>query len=400
MTNGGSLSASNGTVGLATGSQILVTATGDERVFVEVGSSGKVEHTGEIRAAIAELKAAGTDPNVIAVNIGGVVEATGVQRSGGKIFLNGGGGKLQITAPIEAKPAPDANPVSGTVIEIGGGDIDIRDTHVQAFGPGDADIALNALRDVTITNATVGPVDATGGSLTATTGRDFKLSGDGGQALFGGTDYSGNPVETVIEVTAGRDVVVTSSSTGPAEIGDPRTVGRPNISAGGNINLVVPVRTPIGGGGRGGNIIIIGGGTGGGTTTGSVLSGGNGNGTGSFNSASQTTNQIRVQNGSATPGNSPFTNRQVGGAGRNRRASASGPLSFEMRQRSGHHATSDPSTPEGDAIPVSGNVEVVPVEPVKSDGPSSSRGTDASQIRRLFDPMGCRQFIETRIGGQ
>jgi len=71
VTNESVLTAVNGTVGLAAGQQILVSATGDERVFVEVGSSGSVEHSGEVRAAIAELKALGTDPNVIAVSVNG-----------------------------------------------------------------------------------------------------------------------------------------------------------------------------------------------------------------------------------------------------------------------------------------------------------------------------------------
>ncbi|MCP5551425.1 MAG: filamentous hemagglutinin N-terminal domain-containing protein [Akkermansiaceae bacterium] len=405
VTNGGSLSAPNGTVGLAAGSRILVTATGDERVFVEVGSGGKVEHSGEIRAAIAELKAAGTDPNVIAVNVGGLIEATGVQRSGGKIFLNGGGGRVQITAPVEAKPAPESNPVSGTVIEIGGGDIDIRDTHVQAFGPGDADIALDAARDVTITDATVGPVDATGGSLTATAGRDFKLIGLHGLSLFGGTSRTGVPVDTVIDITAGRNVVVSSASTGQAGIGNAGgggvPVGRPNVSAGGNISVIYPAPPPHAGGGSGGNIVIIGGGSngGGGSWSPPVFIGGNLGG-GSLTSTSLGASRPKVQTESEAVAGSAVMSANDSGAGRT--VSASNPLDREMSRRTGRASAPDSSPQDRDENRISNasGGDGAPVNSGAKNGSASPGGADASQIRRLFDPMGRRQFIETRIGGQ
>lgn len=217
VTNVGTLTAANGTVGLAAGDQILVSATGDERVFVEVSSGGKVEHSGEIRAAIAELKAMGTDPNVIAVSVEGLVEVTGVQRVGGKVYLSGGEGKVFVNAPIEAKPAPEADPISGTLVKIGGGDLEFRETEIQAFGPGQADIDLDAVRDILMVNATVGTVDATTGTIDIIAGNDLTANAENdGNMLIGGAGASG---DVDITIRAGRDAVFSANGSGFTQVG-------------------------------------------------------------------------------------------------------------------------------------------------------------------------------------
>ncbi|MEM7011074.1 MAG: filamentous hemagglutinin N-terminal domain-containing protein [Verrucomicrobiota bacterium] len=142
VTNTGNISASNGTVGLAAGQQVLITKQGDERVFVEVGSNGSVDHDGAIRAAQVELKAAGGNPKALAVNVAGRVEATGVQRVGGRVYLSGGSGKTRIAnrvkaaAPVriesaEVEIAPEAS-IEGTEVAVNAAALAQIDGRIQA----------------------------------------------------------------------------------------------------------------------------------------------------------------------------------------------------------------------------------------------------------------------------
>jgi len=88
--NRGELSAPNGTVALAAGTEVLVKASGEERVFIQAGSgSGTVENSGLVAGASAELKAAGGNEYALAINNSGTVRATGVNRSGGRGVAGG-----------------------------------------------------------------------------------------------------------------------------------------------------------------------------------------------------------------------------------------------------------------------------------------------------------------------
>lgn len=105
--NEGRISAPRGTAALAAGNDILLTESGEERVFVR-GSGGSkkaegVTNTGEIEANIAELKAHGGNIYGMAVKNEGRVAATGVTRSGGQIFLSAGGGKVRSTGSLKAR---------------------------------------------------------------------------------------------------------------------------------------------------------------------------------------------------------------------------------------------------------------------------------------------------------
>lgn len=86
--NDGTVTAANGTAGLAAGSEVLLTTGGDERVFVQAGSApGEVVNAGTVRAAAAELKAAGGNTYALAINNTGLVRATGAMEQGGQIWL-------------------------------------------------------------------------------------------------------------------------------------------------------------------------------------------------------------------------------------------------------------------------------------------------------------------------
>jgi len=91
--NTGGIHAANGTVALAAGSEILLKPAGDERVFVQAGQGGAetgVSQDGQIRAAAAELKAAGGNAYAVAINNTGFVKATQVVHEGGRILLRAG----------------------------------------------------------------------------------------------------------------------------------------------------------------------------------------------------------------------------------------------------------------------------------------------------------------------
>ena len=86
--NQGKISAKKGQVTLAGGSEVLVmpSNTAGQRVFIRSGP-GSVANSGSIRATAAELRAAGGNEYALAVNNSGVIRATGVDKSGGRIVL-------------------------------------------------------------------------------------------------------------------------------------------------------------------------------------------------------------------------------------------------------------------------------------------------------------------------
>ncbi|MEO0454355.1 MAG: filamentous hemagglutinin N-terminal domain-containing protein, partial [Verrucomicrobiota bacterium] len=111
--NRGSLNAGR-TVGLAAGSEVLLTTTGDERLFIQAGSrAGSVQNSGLIEATMAELKAAGGNEYALAINNTGLVRATGAEKVGGRIILRADGGVVKNEGEIIASDT--TGDVGGTV---------------------------------------------------------------------------------------------------------------------------------------------------------------------------------------------------------------------------------------------------------------------------------------------
>jgi filamentous hemagglutinin family protein len=108
VSNSGSISAAGGRVGLAAGEEVLLTAaetaTG-ERIFVRAKGSGVsgtgVLNDGTIEGAAVELKAHG-NVYALAINNKGSIRATGVSRSGGRVFLSSPGGTVSNSGSIHA----------------------------------------------------------------------------------------------------------------------------------------------------------------------------------------------------------------------------------------------------------------------------------------------------------
>lgn len=141
VTNGGSITAS-GTVGMAAGEEVLITAAPDangERVFVKpVGSGGVsngVTNTGSITGSAVELKAHG-NLYALAINNSGSIRATGASASGGRVFLRAPGGRVDNSGSIAAT-IPGGNGgrilIEGAIVNAGG-TIDASSTNKQGAG--------------------------------------------------------------------------------------------------------------------------------------------------------------------------------------------------------------------------------------------------------------------------
>jgi filamentous hemagglutinin family protein len=110
VNNSGTISAPKGTVGLAAGSDILFQPAGDQHLFVQATPAGTtratgVTNSGTIRAAAAELKAAGGNAYALAINNTGVIAATGYKKINGQVYLTSDGGSLSNSGMIRAKQA-------------------------------------------------------------------------------------------------------------------------------------------------------------------------------------------------------------------------------------------------------------------------------------------------------
>ncbi|MDF1739305.1 MAG: filamentous hemagglutinin N-terminal domain-containing protein [Verrucomicrobiales bacterium] len=105
VTNEGSITARDGTVGIGAGREVLLAAksnTMGERVFVRAGGSGNtgILNTGSIEGAAVELKAHG-NMYALAINNKGSIRAVGAVNQGGRAFLRGVGGSVSNSGSIE-----------------------------------------------------------------------------------------------------------------------------------------------------------------------------------------------------------------------------------------------------------------------------------------------------------
>ncbi|WP_420382220.1 YDG domain-containing protein [Novosphingobium sp.] len=119
ISNQGSLTAA-GTIGLAAGTQILLQdGSGDQRVFIQVGSDSNLTTSGAITAASVELRAAGGNIYALAGNGGGVIAANAVANRNGKVWLVADGGDVTVGSGSQITAAGTTS--AGGVISICGG---------------------------------------------------------------------------------------------------------------------------------------------------------------------------------------------------------------------------------------------------------------------------------------
>ncbi|MHB8284487.1 MAG: MBG domain-containing protein, partial [Caulobacteraceae bacterium] len=99
VVNQGTMTAPDGVVGLLAGSQVLMRDQDSEdgRFAVLVGGPAtSATNGGAILAAAAELKAADGNVYALAGNLGGLIKATQIDGSGGRIFLTASGGDVTV----------------------------------------------------------------------------------------------------------------------------------------------------------------------------------------------------------------------------------------------------------------------------------------------------------------
>jgi filamentous hemagglutinin family protein len=239
VTNSGTISAPNGTVGLAAGNEItLQPAGGDARIAIS-GGTGSVSNSGNIRAAQAELNAAGGNVYALAENNAGVISATGTQNIGGHVWLTAGGtGTVTIAGAVNAQNASG----SGGVVSARGynislpGSINASATNANSAGGAVSVIASNNT-SVTGSVAARGGASGNGGSI-ETSGHTLVIGGakiDAGQ----GGNWLLDPYDLTVDSTAattingslgaGTSVMLQTTTTGTSGPGIPNASGTGTI---------------------------------------------------------------------------------------------------------------------------------------------------------------------------
>jgi len=145
--NEGGIDAPNGTTGLIAGREILMrdTETADGKFFISVGSgNSSATNKGAIRASSAELRANGGNVYALAGNRGGAINATGISRRGGRVFLTAPGGRVVTSSSIRAKKKHSRGSASNSeggpdVAGFVGGEITVDAEFVSLGGPLNAD---------------------------------------------------------------------------------------------------------------------------------------------------------------------------------------------------------------------------------------------------------------------
>jgi trimeric autotransporter adhesin len=207
--NEGLIRAPRGTAALAAGNDILLTESGEERVFVRGSGGAKkaegVTNTGEIEANIAELKAHGGNLYGMALNNEGRVAATGVTRSGGQIFLSAGGGKVRSTGTLKAKRSDG----SGGTVRVDSGTTGTT----EIAGRIDASGENGAGGEITILGQTIEVID---GALILNDGETM-----GGTTRIGGGRRGEDPAFANAEtVTVGGNVAISANANGSGDGGE------------------------------------------------------------------------------------------------------------------------------------------------------------------------------------
>jgi len=187
--NAGTLSAPQGTVGVAAGNEIVLHELGEEGISVvaarETSPSGTgIDNAGMIEGVKAELAAAGGNIYALSMNNRGTIRTTSVTRENGMIVIKGGGGNIENSGILSARNADGS-----------GGTIQIEAGH-NAESP--ATVLYSGVADARGEGAgnRGGAVQITGDRVALTEDGSVDVSGPagGGVALVGGGYQGRNPV--------------------------------------------------------------------------------------------------------------------------------------------------------------------------------------------------------------
>ncbi len=238
--NQGDISAVKGSVGLASGTEILLKEAGSERLFVragEVTNGTGVDQMGMITAIRTELKSAGSVYS-LAINAGGVVQATEVDEVGGEVYLRAPGGKIKQTGIINAQGIKQGGKVVvegkqiavGGTIDVSGG---VRGGTINIGGGFQGN-------DASIQNADQVKIGS-GATLSANGGSgEVVIWSDGGTEFYGALQAKGANVEISGKNNLAFDGAVDLGGTGSLLL-DPQTLDINDAGAGTNRTLAADV---------------------------------------------------------------------------------------------------------------------------------------------------------------
>lgn len=243
VTNNGTISAPQGNVGLAAGSDILFQQAGNQHLFVQATPAGTtratgVTNAGTIRAASAELKAAGGNAYALAINNTGAIAATGYKKVNGQVYLVADGGSITNSGKISAKN-PNGN---GGTIDVDGSGASSAGTTVLNSGTLDASATAAGGQGGSVTLKNMGGTTMDSGAILAKGGQ----GGAGGNAEVSGQvlDYSGTVDLTAPGGTTGSllfdpyNVIIQTSAGSPSATAS----GSPtNTFTGGGTNSILTV---------------------------------------------------------------------------------------------------------------------------------------------------------------
>ncbi len=206
--NEGTINAENGTVGLAVGREVLLHDADLDggKFLVKVGDAdSSITEAGLINAASAELRANGGNIYALAGNKGSAINATGVSKSGGRVFLTAGGGKVRVAKKVSAKRKNSGKE--------SGGDIFIN-----------ADVVnIGGLLDASGFSGQGGNIDI-GGDEIALASAAINVDGaaGGGRIRIGGADQGGDfgDMTTASKTTIDADSKLTANATDSGDGGE------------------------------------------------------------------------------------------------------------------------------------------------------------------------------------
>jgi filamentous hemagglutinin family protein len=185
VTNGGTISAPQGNVGLAAASNVLYQPAGNQHLFIQSNPTGTtravgVTNSGTVQAATAELRATGGNAYALAINNTGSIAASGYKKVNGQVFLTSDGGNITNSGKISAQNSDGSGgaivvdgtatsaPASGTVINSG-----TLDASAKAAGADGGSITLKSKGGTAIHT---GQILAQGGQ--GGTGGNVDISGE------------------------------------------------------------------------------------------------------------------------------------------------------------------------------------------------------------------------------
>jgi filamentous hemagglutinin family protein len=198
VSNSGTITAPDGTVGLAAGDSVLLNLGGQEHVFVSPTGTATsdtkataVANSGTITAAQAELAAANGNMYALAINNSGTIRATQVCQKGGRVYLTTDTGMVQNSGTITATQCNNG----GTVAFKGGS--------VWNQSPGKINVSGQSGGTVTVNSQNVqndGTINAQGSCGCGGT-VDFTYAGNALGSVSGLINVDGMGMGGTIDIT-------------------------------------------------------------------------------------------------------------------------------------------------------------------------------------------------------